>query len=293
MPPTVLFCSDPLNPRRVDDHFADQAEAVRALGGTVALLDHDALSAGDVGEAVRRVPEGSGPLWYRGWMVTTARYSELADGLRRRGADLAVAPVSYATAHELPGWYDVFAELTPTSVWMPSAPRIVPSESELAELVASLRGGPGIVKDFVKSRKHEWDTACFVHEIRDTAGLRRIVERFVELQEGDLAGGIVVRVFEDFAKGDAGRPAEARVWWSDGEPVLVSPHPDSPGECPDPDLSRIRPAVAELGCRFVTTDVARRTDGVWRVVEVGDGQVSDLASSVNPAELMRRLPEET
>jgi len=31
-------------------------------------------------------------------------------------------------------------------------------------------------------------------------------------------------------------------------------------------------------------------DGAWRVVEVGDGQVSDLPSSVDPADLYEQFP---
>jgi hypothetical protein len=33
----VLFCADPLTPRRVDEHFAGQAAIVGDLGGQVAL----------------------------------------------------------------------------------------------------------------------------------------------------------------------------------------------------------------------------------------------------------------
>ncbi|MDJ0344038.1 ATP-grasp domain-containing protein [Streptomyces sp. H10-C2] len=47
--------------------------------------------------------------------------------------------------------------------------------------------------------------------------------------------------------------------------------------------------MAALGCRFVTTDLALRTDGRWRVVEVGDGQVSDLPQGTDPAGLIREL----
>ncbi|MFD0528379.1 ATP-grasp domain-containing protein [Kitasatospora arboriphila] len=45
-----------------------------------------------------------------------------------------------------------------------------------------------------------------------------------------------------------------------------------------------------LGCRFVTTDLARRADGAgWRVVEVGDGQVSDLPRGADAASLYAAL----
>ncbi|MEU7141466.1 ATP-grasp domain-containing protein [Nocardia sp. NPDC046473] len=40
--------------------------------------------------------------------------------------------------------------------------------------------------------------------------------------------------------------------------------------------------MKQLGPRFITTDLALRTDGVWRVIEVGDGQVSDLPTDIDP-----------
>lgn len=289
MPATLLFCSDPLNPRRVDDHFAAQAEAVRTADGTVALLDHDVLIAGDAAAAVRRVPRSAGTMWYRGWMIPVDRYRELAQALSERDCALAVSPECYAKAHELPGWYEFFAELTPRSRWAETKPGEVPGASVLAGLAGSLGPGAGIVKDYVKSRKYEWDTACFVPDLCDVAALRRVVERFLELQGEYLAGGVVLREFEDFTVEGGGRAAEARVWWLDGEPVLVGPHPDDPAVCPEPDLSAVAPAVSALGCRFVTTDIARRADGSWRVIEVGDGQVSDLPSGVDAMALIGPL----
>jgi hypothetical protein len=47
--------------------------------------------------------------------------------------------------------------------------------------------------------------------------------------------------------------------------------------------------VAALGCRFVTTDLARRSDGVWRVIEVGDGQVSDFPAGADIGPLVKAL----
>ncbi|WP_278265444.1 ATP-grasp domain-containing protein [Nocardia sp. AG03] len=289
MTATVLFCSDPLNPRRVDDHFGAQADAVRTAGGTVVVLDHEALTVGDPVAAVRRVPRGGGRMWYRGWMIPVDRYRDLAQALSSRGCALEVSPACYAKAHELPGWYESFAGLTPRSRWLTGKPGEVPGQSVLAELAGSLGAGAGIVKDYVKSRKHEWDTACYVPDLRDIRALHGVVERFVELQGEYLAGGVVLREFEDFTDVTGARAAEARVWWLDGEPVVIGPHPDDPAVCPEPDLSWVAGAVSALGCRFVTTDVARRADGDWRVVEVGDGQVSDLPSTVDAMALIGRL----
>ncbi|MEU9300876.1 ATP-grasp domain-containing protein [Streptomyces sp. NPDC048269] len=272
----VLYCRDPLNERRVDAHFAAEARQVREGGGTVLLLDHDALLAGDAERAVARVPAGSGAVWYRGWMIPSGRYAELDRALRRRGGELVVTPQAYRRAHELPGWYEAFAGLTPVSGWLPARPGQSPEPARLTALAADLPPGPAVVKDYVKSRKHEWDEACYVPDLADSAALHRVVSRFVELQDEFLAGGVVLRAFESFVAPEAAA-AEVRVWWRDGVPRLVTAHPDSPvAEAGAPELEPVRAAVEALGCPFVTTDLALRADGAWRVVEVGDGQVSDL-----------------
>ncbi|MFE2142469.1 ATP-grasp domain-containing protein [Streptomyces sp. NPDC059456] len=289
MPTPVLYCRDALDPRRVDAHFAPEAREVRACGGTVGLIDHDALLRGDARQAVAHVPAGLGSVWYRGWMIPGDRYAALAEALSGRGAELIVTPEHYRTAHELPGWYATFADITPASAWRPTEPDEMPASVELAALAEPLLPGAGIVKDYVKSRKHEWEQACFVPDLADAAQLTRVVRRFVELQEEFLTGGIVLRAFEAFSRPES-VAAEVRVWWLDGEPRLLTPHPDSPFErAPVPDLDRIEPAVRRLGCRFITTDVALRSDGVWRVVEVGDGQVSDLHQSSSQGELAALL----
>ncbi|GAB2603727.1 hypothetical protein GCM10027168_40820 [Streptomyces capparidis] len=280
---TVLMCADPLAPRRPDPAFAAEAAAVRELGGRVVLLDHEALLAGDADGAVARVPRGSGPLWYRGWMIPADRYAALAGALAGRGSPPATSAERYRAAHELPGWYDVFEEATPRSAWLTAAPGAVPGAAELARLAAAVGPGAAVVKDWVKSRKHEWAEACHVPDTADAARLAAVVRRFVELQGEFLTGGVVLRAFEYFTG------EEARVWWLDGAPLLVTAHPDTPGACPEPELAHVAPLVRALGCRFVTTDVALRSDGVWRVVEVGDGQVSGLPEGQDPRPLAAGL----
>ncbi|MFE4398847.1 MULTISPECIES: ATP-grasp domain-containing protein [Streptomycetaceae] len=329
--PAIIFPADPLNPRRPDPHFAWEARTLRELGGELHLVDHDGLLAGRAEEAVLRVPRDSGPLWYRGWMLPSARYADFAAALTARGGTLLTSAPGYAAAHELPGWYGVFEGATPASAWIPSEGPVAPGPAELAEAAARLGGrGPAIVKDYVKSRKHEWYEACYVPELADLAAVGRVVGRFVELQGEFLAGGVVLRRYEEFegadlpaagpvgangangasrtggaactagaagperadggAPGSGGRAVEARVWWLDGRPVLVGPHPDAPRRAVEPDLTDVPALVRRLGCRFVTTDLASRADGSgWRVVEVGDGQVSDLPRGIDASELLASL----
>ncbi|WP_196443421.1 ATP-grasp domain-containing protein [Planomonospora sp. ID67723] len=278
-----LFCADPLLTRRVDPHFEPEALAVRDRGGRLALIDHDALVAGRAGEAVARVPDGFGPVWYRGWMLRSAQYAALEKALRAKGCRLLTGAGGYRRAHELPGWLHCFWELTPRTAVVPMAPgERAPRGQRLARLAGGLGETGFVVKDYVKSRKHEWLQACYAPDL-DT--LERVVARFVELQGEDLTGGLVIRQFEHFTG------AQVRVWWVDGEAVFAGPHPDGPDDVVEqPEIvDDVREAVQNLGIRFVTTDLARRADGAWRVIEVGDGQVSDWPSAADPGVLADAL----
>ncbi|MGI5522499.1 ATP-grasp domain-containing protein [Micromonospora sp. CA-259024] len=61
-------------------------------------------------------------------------------------------------------------------------------------------------------------------------------------------------------------------------------HPDSPNDSApvEVDLAPVAPLIAGLGLPFVIVDLALRTDGVWRVIELGDGQVSDRPTCTVP-----------
>jgi ATP-grasp domain-containing protein len=267
----LLVPGDPLNPRRVDAHFAAQAAAARELGVVVARIDHDALT-------VDGVPASDDAV-YRGWMVTTDQYDGLATALGERGVALRTTAENYRAAHELPSWYDALRDVTPESVWTvgDDLGAVVAAAAELGE-------GPAVLRDYVKSLKHYWDEAAYIPDVADAAGVERVARRFRELREDSFTGGFVVRRFERFTG------VEARTWWVGGRCALVTPHPDTPDDVPEGvDLVEVEPLVADLALPFVTVDLTRRADGAWRVVELGDGQVSDWPASRDPAELVAAL----
>ncbi|MFC5056279.1 ATP-grasp domain-containing protein [Saccharothrix xinjiangensis] len=278
----LLVPADVLHPRRPDEHFAAEAEAARAAGVAVALVDHDALAdpSGDADRAVRRVPEGGGTAAYRGWMLDSDRYAAFAGALRRRGVDPWTDPEQYRRAHELPGWCSDLAEVTPRSAWTVGDDR-----AGFDRARGELGPGPAVLRDYAKSMKHHWDEAAFIPDLADADAAWAVASRFRELRE-DVVGGFVLRRFERFAS------AEVRTWWVDGACRLVGPHPDTPDDLPGvgPDLAGIAPLIAGLGLPFVTADLVRRDDGEWRVVELGDGQVSDRPSTIPPAALVDLLP---
>ncbi|MQY25486.1 ATP-grasp domain-containing protein [Nocardia aurantia] len=276
----LLVPADVLRPRRADDHFAAEAEAARALGMDVALIDHNASTgSGGAEEAVRAVRTG-GAAWYRGWMLRSAEYAALAAALRRRDVTLRTTPEQYRRAHELPGWYAALTDLTPRTVWTVGDDR---ADFDCAR--GELGSGPAVLRDYTKSMKHYWAEAAFIPESDDADSAWHVAQRFRELRGEDMAGGFVLRRFEHFVS------AEVRTWWVDGECVAIGPHPDTPQDPPpaDVDFATLGRPIAGLGFPFVTVDFALRADGMWRVIELGDGQVSDRPRTMPPETLIAAL----
>ncbi len=243
-------------------------------------MDHEALtSVGGAERAVARVPEGADAL-YRGWMLRSGQYAALERALAGRGVPMRTGAEQYRQAHELPGWYPTVAAGTPRSGWTSGAQR-----ADFDRVRDELGPGPAVLRDYTKSMKHYWHEAAYLPDLADSAAAWAVASRFLELREDDFVGGLVLRRFEQFGS------AEARTWWVAGRCALVTAHPDTPDELPpdDLDLTPIAPMIAALGLPFVTVDLARRTDGVWRIIEVGDGQVSDRPASTDPAELIAAL----
>jgi hypothetical protein len=99
----LLVPSDVLRPRRVDDNYTAEADAARAAGHDVVVIDHDALTRNDAQQAVVRVPAGTdADAVYRGWMLRSEHYAAFADAVAARGVRLRTSPLQYRQAHELP-----------------------------------------------------------------------------------------------------------------------------------------------------------------------------------------------
>jgi hypothetical protein len=155
----------------------------------------------------------------------------------------------------------------------------------IMETLAPLGDGPVIVKDFVKSRKHEWAEACFIPSAADRHAVERVVGRFLELQGEHLAEGLVFREFIEFepigVHPKSGMPLteEYRIFWLDGRPIFWSPYwQEGTYRGVEPPIHQFTDVASAVRSRFFTMDIARRRDGDWMIVELGDGQVSGLPS---------------
>ena len=260
----------------------------------MSLLNFEALVyENDPTAAIVRVPAADKETLgiYRGWMLTVDHYAQLFGALQERQISLINTPEQYAHCHLLPLSYAEIESYTPKTIWVPVA------EFALADLATHLLpfgARPIIVKDYVKSRKHEWAEACYIPSAADTSAAARIVQTFMSRQGNDLTGGLIFREFEEFEPltmhPQSGMPLtrEFRLVFLDGELLLSSRYWDSSeytGETPP--LEMFVQIARTIPSRFFTMDVAKTKTGIWRIIELGDAQVAELPPDADHSAFFR------
>ena len=306
----VLFPSDPFDTWKVDADWAEEARIAQECGHQVAYIHHESLvNDDDPGAAVKKIPDFDEPTraLYRGWMLTSDQYRQLYEKLQACRVDLVTTPEQYKNTHELPGWYGALAGATPDSRWFPATDVMSGEGRELDPVVldAARQMAPCIIKDYVKSRKHEWGEACFIPDADSAAA---VISNFIERQGDSLQGGLVLRDFVPLKSlgkhPKSGMPMseEYRFFWLNGHVACLSEYwPEEMYETeeieiPEPEggweegMGRTitvpksienLPSFEELtefgrgiDSPFFTMDLAMTEDEEWIVMEIGDGQVS-------------------
>ncbi|MDQ2715765.1 MAG: ATP-grasp domain-containing protein [Chloroflexota bacterium] len=283
----IIFCSDYWNRTIPDAAYEAEAEAARRLRLNYSLINIEALiEQQNAARAVRNVDPAATEevAVYRGWMLKPDAYERLYTALAGKGLLLINTPAAYMHCHYLPESYHLLAGVTPRSAWLKTGP--VVSMDEVMTALQQFGDRPVIVKDFVKSQKHEWYEACYIPSATDRQAVERVVTRFLELQGADLNEGLVFREFLEFepltTHSKSGMPLirEFRLFVLDGQIILATPYweegdygNDAHTVLPLDDFAQI---AQKIQSRFFTLDVARKRDGTWNIVEPGDGQVAGL-----------------
>lgn len=286
----ILFSGDPFQPKLPDATYAREAAACEQLGIPWSPINFEAIVyEQDLAQAVRRVPtaEAEELAFYRGWMLTPTQYEMLYAALLTRQIRLVNTPAAYALCHYLPRWYSLLEGETPRSIWTEAGEDL--SLPHLLERLRVFGNGPMIVKDWVKSRKHEWHEACFIPSASDADAAGAVIRRFLERQGADLNIGPVFREFVPLAPlsrhPKSGMPLtkEYRLFFYNGELVSVSRYWDAAEYADDAlPLDHFQALAGKIDSQFFTMDVAQKTDGDWIVVELGDAQVAELPASADP-----------
>jgi len=193
----------------------------------------------DVDEQRRWLPSPAtqpAPVVYRGWMLSAVEYATLGQLL-----PLAVSAAEYLSSHEASGWYEAVAAYTFPSRFLTAPAPLDFSEGRRYFI-------KGLVKSFEADSVVSSQAQCdgFWQRQELAAGTPLFVRDFIELQPGSERRFFVVRG-QAFGSGGIALPAA------------------------------LQPALQALAPRlFYSFDVAETLTGQPVLVEVGDGQVSDL-----------------
>jgi hypothetical protein len=190
----------------------------------------------------------SGEYVYRGWMLTDIEYDEFVADLAKYNATLITSKEQYLSAHHLPNWYEKMKDLTPET--------ITTDVDGLDKALAETEWKDFFVKDFVKSlTTQRGSIATSKQEVKE-------IVADLDSRKG-LVGGICLRKIHDFKK-----DSEIRYFSYQGK--ILTPTDNIP--------EIVKVVQSKIDLPFYSIDIIDDTDGKKWLVEIGDGQVSDLKS---------------
>lgn len=268
-------------------------------GGDIYLLDHDELVAGNIKRSLRRVLANESDIFqkiiYHGWMLTPDVYSCLYEGLLQKGFELINSPKQYFACHHLANWKDLLKEFTPKTEIVYSG-----NVDDVTKVLPTFGTSSLVIKDFVSSQKHSWYEACFIPNAADTEQAKKVISKFIELQNevDGIQGGIVLREFVPIrsigAHPQSGMPLsqEFRAFVLNGRVVMLSRYWEYgtySSEFPPSNLIEKIISIISQVSNFFTIDLAQTITGEWICIEVGDGQVSSLPDVASKADFYKNI----
>lgn len=241
----LLYPSSPMNSKEADETYLEESEAARAVGFDVSLFSFEDFERGDFKPRPGLQPDEV--VLYRGWMRSVPSFANLVRAVEARSARTVTSVAQYQASHHLPEWYPLLTEFTAETV-------VLNEEADFASELGG-RNWPGyFVKDYVKSLSTAG--GALVSRPEDIAGVVSLMKKYRCVVEG----GVCVRRKEEY------EPASERRYFVFRNRALVLG-----GDTPE----IVHACASRVASPFFSVDVARRSDGVLRLIELGDGQVSD------------------
>ncbi|EGM50472.1 hypothetical protein LSGJ_01018 [Ligilactobacillus salivarius GJ-24] len=156
------------------------------------------------------------------------------------------------------------------------------SDKSIIKLLEEFDGAVTI-KDFVKSRKYEWNESFYIPDVSDTKNALRVIHNFINRQGSELIGGLVIRDFIEL-KNIGRHPKshtpifeEYRVFYIGNKLLVVINYWNNRKiNLSTEDKKVIMNAPKEVKAKFYTIDFARKSNGKLIIMEMGGGQVSGL-----------------
>jgi hypothetical protein len=243
-----LFPSDYFNTKKADESFEDQVVGLQNVGFKTSVISLDALSSG--ASRISPPPDSREKVVYRGWMITPEDYFRLSSVIENADAEVFTSHHEYLATHYIPNWYPLIHDLTPET-------RFFSIDDDLEGGLRELGWHKFFIKDYVKSLKTSVGSI-----IEEPSAIRTVVSEMQKFR-GSIEGGLCVRRVEDFII-----ETERRYFIVDGKPFAAL----SGEEIPE----IVEECAKRINSQFFSVDVVDCRDGGKRIVEIGDGQVSDL-----------------
>ena len=256
----IIFPYSPLNEKEADYIFQEEYILLKSMGIDCSLFNYDSLDFGDFSPKPKI--NNSETILYRGWMMSPSLYEKYVKLVENKGGKPLTSLSDYIGSHHLPNWYECCKEFTSESYFFPN-------DGMLEENASNLGWDSFFVKDYVKSNYNERGSiAKSPSEIIDIVNL-------IKEHRGEIEGGISLRKVEDYLP-----ETEVRYFVLNGKPYS-----------PDGDVPEIVLNISKkYKAPFYSVDLIQRADGELRLVELGDGQVSDR-KSWNPEVFCRMVAE--
>ena len=269
----VLFLTDLLDPKAPDFEYTKEYQAAKKYF-PVGLIDQQKLFEKNTVALNCQVTQDTVYI-YRGWMLKPGLYAKLVDFIQGQGGKMLNDLAEYEAAHLLPNWATEKNQLQ--TRWTSDL-----SEASIRQLLKQFSGAVTI-KDFVKSRKYEWDEAFYIPDTSDTTHALQVVHNFIERQGTELVGGLVMRKFIELKslgehpKSHTPIFEEYRVFYLNNSPLaLINYWRAEKITLSLADQKLIQVAQKQIPSNFCTIDFASTASGQLIIMEMGDGQVSGL-----------------
>ncbi|MBA0197222.1 ATP-grasp domain-containing protein [Pectobacterium brasiliense] len=241
----IIYPSDYFDNSKVDDIFEEEYHSAKKSGLSCLLLSTQHVSNGKYKFSKDITPNT--PVIWRGWMLKSDEYKKLSDAVPQNGGNMLVSLEDYLSSHHITGWYKSCEKYTPDTVF-------VKEDDDFDQIINQLKWPAYFVKDYVKSLTTSRGSIA-----KNAEEIREIISSIKKFR-GDIEGGISLRKVEDIIKTSERRYFSFRnnVYSSDG---VV------------PDL--VVEIAQHISSPFFSIDMVENSAGELRLIEIGDGQVSD------------------
>lgn len=281
---TILFPSDYFSLSSPNENYSSEFEAVISTEGLeAALFNFDEYIEGTSLVLNRGVSTLPNLLIYRGWMMSPEQYKKFYEDLGLLGFEPLTTPTCYEQMHYFPNAAKILKRQTPSYLSFPMNDGVVNVDADLINVTFDRF----MIKDFVKSAK---DTA-FPSSVKTPISqddLNDLVAKFIEIRGSLFVGGIVVKEYVDLKRYGGITNEWRNFCFTNGISLGLNRNSNQPSNCPVPPVELLEVCNA-FDSSFYTVDYAELEDGSWTIIETGDGQVSGLAASDDPARFYRAL----